>query len=1125
MLSRNELINKLKETPELNPDSYDGSYELMRATIGEYAQCGTDGLDARDLQLVYTMAIGTWAQPVDFKKKKIEESSLPPDSKERLTEVLDRIWADTEAGKYEKTDLGMFGTWSSKFQKEPTEEQVKRFIGLCIDLYHLPEGDDAASIDLTQTSLSSNINSFQAASASEVLHCLKPYVFPILNGMQGYENPFTFLGIELKDAGKLSTYAENVRAIKAFRDANFTFRNYKIIDSLAREIPPFDMDVVRTLIDDYKSRFEEVRNLPDSNSGEAFRWRALSNFKKKWDIDAPDFLAMLKEAFDKDVRGFFSFYNIYNMLVILTEHEPETMRNLFRELYSSSKGTKAKIEDFIQGCDELHARHINNAGDQSFQKSPAVTTYLFLYDPERNYPFRESAFDKLKEMTGFSCPKGRGVNKVEHYYRFANALCQAISEDAELCEMSDAWAARAELYSDESRHALTDEIIYFAYKWMDDATTDFSDWAPSLDEYDPGIDTEQWIDLLNNQEIATKDSLTALKCFRAFPDGATCTEVAAKYGRTANYYNAQITGFAHRVHERINCPMSERDEGGERRWSLPCLGKQAEKEQPGVFAWKLRPELYEALDGIDLSDIYQYAQTDEESAMKPNAGSNIILYGPPGTGKTYNVAAMAWLISQGQEASLEAIRSLSDADRASAKKWYDEQLADREDGQVVFTTFHQSYGYEEFIEGIRPVVDDADEDDRTGIRYDYEDGIFKSFCQRAMRPVSADPAEGFGFNSDPAVWKVSLAGTGPNEVREECLENNHIRIGWDAYGPTISDRTDFSIDGGKNEVTAFVSKMRKGDIVVSCFSSTNTDAIGVITGDAEWSGEYDYYNRVREVKWLAKDIDFDIVGEFELPVMTLSTVYRMKLNEADILHVLDKVNTEKSGATEPNTKPYIFVIDEINRGNISKIFGELITLIEPSKRIGQPDQQTAILPYTKKPFGIPSNVTIIGTMNTADRSIALMDTALRRRFKFIEMLPDYDALAGLGSIEGIDVATMVRRMNERIAVLYDREHTIGHAYFMTLAEQPTLNELASIIRGRIMPLLQEYFYDDYEKIRYVLADNQKKSEDAQFVLLDQVSSVESLFGSADNIVYGESKTFVINAEAFMNKDAYLGIYS
>ena len=197
-------------------------------------------------------------------------------------------------------------------------------------------------------------------------------------------------------------------------------------------------------------------------------------------------------------------------------------------------------------------------------------------------------------------------------------------------------------------------------------------------------------------------------------------------------------------------------------------------------------------------------------------------------------------------------------------------------------------------------------------------------------------------------------------------------------------------------------------------------------------------------------------------------------------------------AADP-TGRYVLVIDEINRGNVARIFGELITLIEDSKRLGRDDEARVTLPVSKTDFGAPANLHVIGTMNTADRSIALLDTALRRRFVFEEMMPEPFHADIRKDVDGIDCRRLLEAMNRRIAVLLDREHQIGHTYFLGI---DTAAALASTFRTRIVPLLQEYFYDDWEKIRAVLNRNsfvRKSDPPAELVRMDLVDADRAVY--------------------------------
>ena len=493
---------------------------------------------------------------------------------------------------------------------------------------------------------------------------------------------------------------------------------------------------------------------------------------------------------------------------------------------------------------------------------------------------------------------------------------------------------------------------------------------------------------------------------------------------------------------------------------------------------------------------------------------NTILYGPPGTGKTYHTVIYAVAVIEN--------RSLASVEREDYEEVLRRYKAYREQGRIAFTTFHQSYGYEEFIDGIKPVPppDNSDDEKENELRYEIKPGIFKAFCDQANLPDKVGTTE-IEINSNPKIWKISLEGAGENRTREECLKNGHIRIGWDSYGKDITDKTDFSLYGGKSVLNAFINRMQIGDIVLSCFSASTIDAVGVITGEYQWSDEYAEFKRLRSVKWIVKDIREDILSANGGISMTLSSVYQLsRLTMSDVYRIIEKHKAVKFPYSLEKKKNYVFIIDEINRGNISKIFGELITLIEPSKRIGREEEMEVKLPYSQKYFGVPENVYLIGTMNTADRSIASIDTALRRRFVFREMLPDPGVLAGI-HVDGISVSELLKNLNQRISLLYDRDHTIGHAFFMPLKKEPTVTRLKQIFIDHIIPLLQEYFYEDYDRIRLVLGDNAKKNEAEQYVIINIRENLAEIFGEAAEELEGSvNVNYEFNYEVLDHIETY-----
>ena len=506
---------------------------------------------------------------------------------------------------------------------------------------------------------------------------------------------------------------------------------------------------------------------------------------------------------------------------------------------------------------------------------------------------------------------------------------------------------------------------------------------------------------------------------------------------------------------------------------------------------------------------------DEGENMKKEFDKNVIFYGPPGTGKTYTTAKRAVEICKN-----ESEEDLTDYSEIMKK--YNEL---KENNRIEFITFHQSYGYEEFVEGIKPVVSNEDyesEDEsenkqelktnikiENDIKYDVVDGIFKKFCDNARKAI-IETHDNDDVSPEAIVWKVTVR----NNVIKDCFENSRVRIDW-----------NFDDAGA----VGFVEEVKKGDIIITTDGSrTRINGIAVVTDDKGYTLDKEKRDTTtRNVKWLAKNIDENIKNinkEKMLHRRTVARVPNMKVE--DIIKLAKEKEPEELSkiVIKENKEPYVFIIDEINRGNISKIFGELITLIETTKRAGKEECISTKLPYSKEEFTVPDNVYIIGTMNTADRSIALMDTALRRRFKFEEMLPDYHLLEDIFVEDKgtkVNIGAMLKVINERIEYIYDREHTIGHAVFLELKENNNIDKLENIFKKSVIPLLQEYFYEDYEKIRLILGDN-AKDEDEQFIFAESIKPKDVFEGDIGDIDIPDKK-YIIKHENFRNIMAYKNI--
>ncbi|MGY4366801.1 5-methylcytosine-specific restriction protein B [Bradyrhizobium sp. LB1.3] len=568
-------------------------------------------------------------------------------------------------------------------------------------------------------------------------------------------------------------------------------------------------------------------------------------------------------------------------------------------------------------------------------------------------------------------------------------------------------------------------------------------------------------------------------------------------------------------------------------------------------------------------------------------------------------------------------------DRPALKKRFDELSAS---GDIRFVTFHQSFSYEDFVEGLR-----AETDETGQLRYEVTDGIFKSLCVAATAKVTEQREAPVGLEGR-RIWKMSLGNSLGDDayIFDECIQNNYALLGYGGITDfsDCKDREDVFnrfIQRGEavtqdsypvSAVNTYLLKVKEGDLLVVSEGNSKFRAIGQVDGPyrvIKRDEQSDSYGQCRSVKWLRvykPSLPFEQLMNNQFSQMTLYELRPGSIDTSKLAALLDAVATgpiepfrtgDRFGAgagyevvhasadvvelAKPNgsrvplgmsiiralgdyvrggqltiedirtsrvfgklpatnlekhivngynnllpslverflsvqnssapskADAKVLIIDEINRGNISRIFGELITLIEPTKRQGALEALEVVLPYSKSRFSVPKNVYLIGTMNTADRSLTTLDLALRRRFVFEEMAPEPDELEGI-EISGVNVAELLEVLNDRIEVLLDREHRIGHAYFLALEDNPTIEALGAIFRRQILPLLEEYFFEDWAKIHWILNDHRKSAE---YRFLSSVEDdADRLFG-ADVPLPRERTRWQVNDAAFCKAEAYLGV--
>lgn len=780
---------------------------------------------------------------------------------------------------------------------------------------------------------------------------------------------------------------------------------------------------------------------------EKYKWEAVKWFQDNWDANAPDFTEMLNRSLEKTFNLLASANNFpKGMIVGFSKHAPEEVRAMFIALYDESKDVWEWINAFKMQASVLLEKYGNGAA-QHYQYENAITTYLWLRYPDKYYIYKygeiKSVASELESDYRFK--KGAYADNIRNFLRLYDEISEALKEDMELVNLFQSQLTD-NCYLDPELKTLTIDVGFFISRFVvqiqteshesDDDVLDendpslFSDdWFPSLEEYTPGFTKKRWLDLLGSKKIIGSVWGGVLAAFYEAGGAATCTQIAQKYNKSPSAISGNCTQLAKRIYKETQCPLSIREGGKNRYWPILFQGKNAGPDVAGGFVWKLRPELYDALTDFDIMR-YQWKTEDER---------------PADDGDTHywwlNANPKIWSFANigiGEEQSYTLYNENGN------KRRIFQNFLDAKAGDMII-------GYESNpVKQIVAIGRVIAEQDGEKLLFEKVEGLTSPIDYATLKECPELANMEYFQNPQGSLFKLTR---GEYEfivdiIREENPVTATVSI--DAY--TKSDFLDeVYMTEKRYENLAAVLRNKKNIILQGAPGVGKTFAARRLA----WSmmGEKDD-NRIDFVQF-HQNYSYE---DFMMGYKPVEDGFELKYG---IFYRFCQ-----KAANQPE-KEFFFIIDEINRGNMSKIFGELLMLIEKDYR-----DTKVTMAYNGLPFSVPKNLYIIGMMNTADRSLAMIDYALRRRFSFFEMEPGFDSEGFIQYQNGLNNETLnelvskVKDLNREIALdkSLGKGFCIGHSYFCG-RDICTDEWLHSIVDYDILPMLSEYWFDDANKLQ------------------------------------------------------------
>ena len=761
---------------------------------------------------------------------------------------------------------------------------------------------------------------------------------------------------------------------------------------------------------------------------EKYKWEAVKWFQDNWDVNAPDFAEMLNRSLDKTFNLLASNNNFpKGMIVGFAKSAPEEVRAMFIALFDESKDVFERLDAFKMQSSILLEKYGNGAA-QHYQYENAISTYLWLRYPDKYYIYK---FGEVKTVASelesdYRFKKGAYADNIRNFLKLYDEISAALKEDTELVNLFQSQLTDT-CYPDPELKTLTIDVGFYISRYYSqkDSAPDTTSWYGA--DFDPGLSIEDWSKLLKDETVFTTGAMEIMKRMKDYGGMASCTQLAVKYGETKNFYNSGSVALARRVCEATGVNPNTRDDGSTQWWTILYTGRDAGKDEDDSFIWKLRDELSAALDKADLSGIELYV------AAAPGEQDRGYWW--------LNANPKIWSFA---DIAVGEVQSYTLYNENGNKRRIFQNFLDAKAGDMII-------GYESNpVKQIVAIGRVIAEQDGEKLFFEKVEGLTSPIDYATLKGCPELERMEYFQNPQGSLFKLTRGEYDfiLDMIREENPVAQEASV--DAY--TKSDFLD----------EVYMTEKRYENLVAVLRNKKN-----IILQGAPGVGK----------TFAARRLAWSMMGEKDdshIEFVQFHQNYSYEDFMMGYKPVEDGFELKygifyrfcQKAANQPD-KEFFFIIDEINRGNMSKIFGELLMLIEKDYR-----GTKATLAYNGLSFSVPKNLYIIGMMNTADRSLAMIDYALRRRFSFFEVEPGFDSEGFIHYQNGLNNETLnelvnkVKDLNREISLdkSLGKGFCIGHSYFCG-RDVCTEEWLHSIVDYDILPMLSEYWFDDANKLQ------------------------------------------------------------